>query len=195
MTREAFIATDILSNTEFDELKSYFLNHPTFRLTPFDECGRRLLGNNDPMVAKYHEALLPVAKKLFKSDTLVPTNALFVEYAQNGANLHKHYDANACTYTIDLCLYESHPWALWVDGKEYFAKENEGICFYGEEQEHWREPLNENDISIGLMFFHYVEPDHWFFTEGPQYVDVIRDEFRTKGFFNRKLAKEKNNDN
>lgn len=191
MAKEAFVVSNLLPEPDFIELKSYFLNHDTFRQEPFDECGRRLVGNTDPMVDRFHKQLLTQARFLFRSDTLLPTNALFVEYAQNGANLHKHYDANACTYTIDLCLYESHSWPLYVEGKEYFAKENEGICFYGEEQEHWREPLNVDDIKIGLMFFHYVEPEHWFFTEGPEYVENIRNEFREKGFFSRNLSKEK----
>lgn len=187
MSREAFIAKDVLPQEEFSALKNHFLNHPTFRQGPFDECGRRAVGaNSDHMVDRFHKKLTPIARKLFNSETLVPSNALFVEYAQDGANLHHHFDSNACTYTIDLCLYESEPWALVIDGKEFYANENEGICFYGEEQEHWRETLNGDSIKIGLAFFHYVEPDHWFFTEGPDYVEVIRDDFRKNGFYNRK---------
>lgn len=187
MKREAFVAKDVLPKEQFEQLKAHFLHHPTFRNQGFDECGRRAVGGNaDHLVDLYHKRLTPIARKLFNSETLVPSNALFVEYAQDGANLHHHFDSNACTYTIDLCLYESEPWALLVDGKEYYAEENEGICFFGEEQEHWRETLHGDNIKIGLVFFHYVEPDHWLFTEGPDYVEVIRDDYRKNGFYNRK---------
>ena len=27
-----------------------------------------------------------------------------------------------------------------------------------------------------MIFFHFVEPDHWWFTKGQDYVRVIRDE-------------------
>lgn len=180
--REAFLISDVLPQEEFEAGKSYFLNHPTLRSGSVDENGRWLVGNNDPFVKKYHEALLPLAKEIFKSETLLPTNALFVEYSKSGANLPQHFDANACTYTIDLCFYESHEWPLWVEGEEFKYKENEAVCFFGEEQNHWRETLVADNIKIGLGFFHYVEPTHWYFTEGPQYVETVRNDYRSKGY-------------
>jgi hypothetical protein len=182
MNREAFVISNVLTLDEFNIGKQHFLNHPTLRNNQVDENGRWLIGNEDPIIKKYHEILLPLAKKIFKSETLLPTNALFVEYSKNGASLGHHYDANACTYTIDLCFYESHEWPLWVDGNSYSYKENEAVCFYGEEQEHWRETLNQDNVKIGLAFFHYVEPDHWFFTEGPEYVEEVRNDYRSKGY-------------
>lgn len=182
MKREAFKISNVLNSVEFKDAQNYFLNHPTLRLSNTDENGRWLIGNEDPIVRKYHHELLPLAREVFKSNTLLPTNALFVEYSKNGANLSRHYDANACTYTIDLCFYESHSWPLWIEGNEFSYKENEAVCFYGEEQEHWRETLNENDVKIGLGFFHYVEPTHWFFTKGHQYVEEVRNDYRSKGY-------------
>lgn len=181
MSREAFVISDVLQQDEFKAGREYFLNHPTMRNHKIDENGRWIIGI-DPMLQKYHEMLLPLARKIFKSDTLLPTNALFAEYTKTGATLGHHYDANACTYTIDLCFYESHPWPLFVDGTPFYYAENEAVCFFGEEQEHWRETLNEENIKIGLAYFHYVEPDHWFFTEGPNYVEVVRDDYRSKGY-------------
>jgi hypothetical protein len=182
MSREAFVISDVLPEEEFKAGREYFLNHPNLRTTALDESGRWLIGNNDEVLKKYHELLLPLARKVFKSETLLPTNALFAEYTQTGATLHHHYDANACTYTIDLCFYESHPWPLIVEGKPYFYGENEAVCFFGEEQEHWRDTINEENIKIGVAYFHYVEPNHWYFTEGPQYVEVVRNDYREKGY-------------
>ena len=42
---------------------------------------------------------------------------------------------------------------------------------YGNDQEHWREEFpNPETNLVANAFFFYVEPDHWFFTEGPQYL-------------------------
>ena len=182
MKRQAFTISDVLSEEDFIKGKKYFLDYSSAQNKLIDENGRWLIGNNDPVVKRYHEILLPVAKKIFNSETLLPTNALFAEYTKTGAKLPKHFDANACTYTIDLCFYESHPWPLFIEGEPFFYKENEAVCFFGEEQEHWREELNEENIKIGVAYFHYVEPEHWFFTEGPEYVDFIRKDYREKGY-------------
>ena len=95
------------------------------------------------------------------------------EYSDEVISLHKHKDANACTYTLDLVLYQGDTWALYVDGRPYRANPNEAILFMGEEYEHWRETLYNNTGRIGVVFFHYVEPDHWYFTEGPDHFYKI----------------------
>jgi hypothetical protein len=182
MRRKAFVISDVLPENEFKVAREYFINYSLNNNNPLDENGRWLIGKEDPMVAKYHDMLLSLAKKVFNSETLLPTNALFAEYTKTGATLGHHYDANACTYTIDLCFYESHAWPLFVEGEPFFYKENEAVCFFGEEQEHWRETLNEESIKIGVAYFHYVEPDHWFFTKGPGYVEEIRNDYRSKGY-------------
>lgn len=182
MNRKAFVISDVLPENEFKAAKEYFINYSSNNNNQLDENGRWLIGNEDPMVAKYHEILLPLAKKVFNSETLLPTNALFAEYTKTGSTLGRHFDANACTYTIDLCFYESHSWPLFVEGEPFFYKENEAVCFFGEEQEHWRETLNETGVKIGVAYFHYVEPNHWFFTEGPGYVEQVRDDYRSKGY-------------
>jgi hypothetical protein len=182
MNRKAFVISDVLSENEFQIGKEYFINYSSTNNNALDQDGRWLIGNDDPMVKKYHEMLIPLAKKVFNSETLLPTNALFAEYTSKGSKLGKHFDANACTYTIDLCFYESHSWPLFVEGEPFFYNENQAVCFFGEEQEHWREVLNEENIKIGVAYFHYVEPDHWFFTKGPGYVEEIRNDYRSKGY-------------
>ncbi len=53
---------------------------------------------------------------------------------------------------------------MWVEGEEYFLEENQGLAFYGEDQEHWRENFpNPVNNQVGQLFVHFVEPDHWFF--------------------------------
>lgn len=123
---------------------------------------------SDKMVEEYGEKLVPLAREIFNSDTLLMSYSLFSHYEGPKANLHKHTDTNACTYTLDMCLYQTEPWDLYVEGKAYTLYPNDGLAFLGEEQEHWREEYPNPDIQkVGMMFFHFVEPDHWFFEESP----------------------------
>ncbi len=132
-----------------------------------EEFGRYYINDKEfPQLTSYLEHLVPTARSFFDSKTLEASYAIFAHYEGNQAALPKHKDNNACTYTIDLCLYQKTPWGLWIEGKEYMLEENEAVLFYGEDQEHWREKFpNPINNEVGQVFFHFVEPDHWFFNE------------------------------
>lgn len=172
------VVSNVLEDKDFIVLRDYFVNRMNSIRGSFDEFGRSTLGeSSDPILSEYSNKLLPLAQSFF-SPTLKPSYALFAEYSNSNVSLHKHKDANACTYTIDLVLYQDIPWGLWVEGKEYLANENEAILFWGEDQLHWREPVKNNRNILGVVFFHYVEPDHWWFTKGPEYVSVKREQLQ-----------------
>lgn len=119
-------------------------------------------------------SLEPLAKKIFNSDTLKSTYSLYVKYIGNNANLFKHIDSNACTYTIDYCLRQKYPWDLWIENTPYTLFSNESLCYLGETQEHWREKQSvPTENFVEMIFFHFVEPTHWYFTREnipPQYT-------------------------
>ena len=95
---------------------------------------------------------------------------MWARYAGNNGFLEKHKDTNACTYTLDYCINQFQPWSLYVEGEEYALQPNQALAFLGEEQEHWRGEWTAGNI-VEMMFFHYVEPDHWWFTgEGGRYA-------------------------
>ena len=174
INREVGLIKNVLSPTDFDKIRMYFKNHQGLASSNTDEFGRKLLGDKTDLILKeFSEMLLPKAKDYFGSQTMLSSYSLFAEYSDEIISLHKHKDANACTYTLDLVLYQNDPWALFVDGKAYSAKPNEAILFMGEEYEHWRETLYNNTGKIGVVFFHYVEPHHWWFTKGPEYIQEI----------------------
>jgi hypothetical protein len=173
--KEPTILKNILEEKDFIYLKETISQYINKNNIGFDEFGRKGIGHQQlPILQEYSKKLLPIAKNFFDSNNLIPTYTLFTEYSDTNISLHKHKDANACTYTIDLVLYQEKPWALWIENKKYLANENEAILFWGEEQLHWREPIENNLDKIGVIFFHYVEPDHWWFTKGPEHVKVIR---------------------
>jgi hypothetical protein len=110
------------------------------------------------------EYLIPTARKIFNSDTLVCSYTLWSEYDNPKSNLLHHIDSNACTYTIDMCVYQDNEWPLWVENKEYHLEPNTALCYYGEDQVHWRDEFNKDGV-VAMIFFHFVEPDHWWFNK------------------------------
>lgn len=132
-----------------------------------------------PILKEYAEKLTESARSIFESKSLLPTYTLFSHYEATDEipSLYRHKDDNACTYTIDLCLYQTEPWDLWVDGVAYTLNENQALAYYGNDQLHWREEFpNLKNQQVAMVFFHFAEPDHWWFTKGPGYLSVIRNE-------------------
>ena len=156
----------LLKENSFKRLQRICRN--SYKNFPYsEEFGRYFINDKEfKPLTSYLEHLVPMASDIFNSETLKPSYAIFAHYEGNQAALPKHKDNNACTYTIDLCLYQNTPWGLWVEDKEYMLEENEALAFYGEDQEHWREDFTDpNNNQVGQVFFHFVEPDHWFFDE------------------------------
>jgi hypothetical protein len=131
----------------------------------------------DSEVNRIHEMLTGLAREYFESPTLIPSWALMSTYEGANAKLHKHKDDNACTYHIDLCVFQKNPWDIWAEQKNYTLMENDALFMYGNDQEHWREefPNPETNLVCNAFFF-FCEPEHWYFTEGPDYLKVIRGE-------------------
>lgn len=167
------IIKNILSDSDFDFLKNHIINKDIKNMTYESSMGRFLY--TDSVLSNYCEKLLEFARSHFDSKTLLPTYTLFCHYEGPDAKLFKHKDDNACTYTLDLCLYQTEPWDLYIEDIPYTLFPNEAIAFYGEDQEHWREKFpNPKSQNVGMVFFHFVEPDHWWFTKGKDYMEQSR---------------------
>lgn len=185
MDKELGIIKNVLSPENFDRICEYFKNHELLTRIGTDEFGRKLLGDGSESILKeYSNILLPKVREFFGTDTALPSYSLFAEYSSDTISLHRHKDANACTYTLDLVLYQNEPWGIFVDGVEFLAEPNEAVMFMGEKYEHWRDTKINNYDKIGVVFFHYVEPDHWWFTEGPGHVEKIREKMRSSDVSN-----------
>jgi hypothetical protein len=167
------IARQVLPNDDFLRLVRYLQRRPQGSLS-YDPMRGRYLLSSDPVLIAYHEEMTPYARSMFGSATLLPSYALFARYKGPHACLERHKDDNACTYTIDLCVHQQEPWPLFVDGIELVLLPNEAAVYYGNDQLHWREPMQNAANHVEMIFFHFVEPEHWFFTEGPQHIAKIR---------------------
>ena len=171
--KNPLIINNLLSQEEFKKLQEYVKNLDKSTLGHSDDFNRYEFSGSDPLNL-LHKDLLPIAKDFFESKTLVPSFN-FGSWYYGNASLEKHKDVAPCTYTIDLCVYQTTPWDLYVEGVPYTLQENESLLFYGEDQRHWREsfPSGDDVIVCNVLFF-YVEPDHWFFTEPKEKHNEIK---------------------
>lgn len=117
----------------------------------------------------------PIARSVFNSKELLSSYVLYTKYVDNGS-LRMHKDDNACTYTVDFCVRQTKPWGLIVEDEEYLLEPNQALCFLGNDQEHGRDSESfPKGGYVEMIFFHFVEPDHWYLTKGPDYLKKIRD--------------------
>lgn len=170
------LVDNLLTSEDYLQLLSSLDNPKSFEFDP--GFSRYYVGDGVlPILGEIAEKITTAARKVFDSDTLLPTYTLFAHYeGQNPApSLYKHKDDNACTYTLDLCLYQNEPWDLWVENKNYTLYPNQALAYYGNDQIHWREKFpNPETNRVAMIFFHFAEPDHWWFTKGQSYLSVIR---------------------
>lgn len=167
------VVKDVFSKNDFNVLKNHVIEEVAKKQN-FEEVFSRY-SLSTLLIDDYAKKITPLARKIFNSNTLMPSYSLFSHYEGIGANLFAHKDDNACTYTLDLCVYQNTQWGVCVEGNEYFLEENEALAFYGVDQEHWRKDFPDpKNNKVGFIFFHFVEPEHWFFTKGSDYVDVLR---------------------
>lgn len=171
---DPIILKRVLPETDYAELKSLFKDVKSYEYQP--GFSRYLAGEGlVPELSDYAKKITPMARILFDSKTLLPTYALFSHYEGENASLYKHKDDNACTYTIDMCVYQKEPWDLYVEGVPYTLEENQALAYYGNDQMHWRESFpNPKENNVAMIFFHFAEPEHWWFTKGPSYLEVVR---------------------
>jgi hypothetical protein len=173
MIQSPVISRNIFSPEDFSCLSGYLQRRPK-SVFDYDERFGRYFLSNDPILNFYHEQLVPVARSLFSSHLLVPSYALFARYEGPAARLPRHKDDNACTYTVDLCVYQKEPWPLFVEDHELVLQPNEAAVYFGNDQLHWREPMQDPSNYVGMIFFHFVDPGHWYLTQGPQHIQAIR---------------------
>ena len=174
--KEPLIIKNILDEKEYNEFADYLFYKP--KLPEHYSAGLSRYIFSDPKVDEIAKKITPIAREFFESNTLLPSYSLFSHY-QGNASLFRHIDDNACTYTLDMCIYQNQSWDLGVNhegiDKKYTLKPNEALAYYGNAQEHWRDDFpNPKFQYVAMVFFHFVEPDHWYFTKGPSYLDVVR---------------------
>lgn len=157
------IIKNILTDAELYSAEQYFRSK--YKTLNFEKKLSRYIASDsmEPVLKKILNDNTNRARAIFNSATLIPTYAFFAHYEGN-ASLNKHKDFNACTYTLDICLYQTEPWDLYVENSPYTLHPNQALAYYGEDQIHWREDFpNPEKQQVAMIFLHYAEPEHWYF--------------------------------
>jgi hypothetical protein len=114
-----------------------------------------------------HDRLRKLSSKYFSktSKQSYIRSAKYSGFLNPAPNLPAHLDDNACSYTIDLQLSSNVDWPLHVNGEVFTLEDNSAVIYDGENELHWRETFpSRNPMSfVHMIFFHFVEPEHWFF--------------------------------
>lgn len=177
-TKDPEVIDKILDQDDFVLLKEHALDLYRNKTDYEAGFGRYTFGATE-VLKKIHDSLLPKARAFFESDSLLPSWCMMAAYKGSAGSLFRHTDDNACTYHFDVSVFQTIPWDIGVShngiDKMYTLQENQALAMYGEKQEHWRDPMggSEDDVVINAFFF-FCEPDHWYFTKGPSYIDVLR---------------------
>ena len=61
----------------------------------------------------------------------------------------------ALAIKIDLNANQKEPWAINVDGEDYFLNPGDALLYSGTDHWHYREKIQENNFC-DLAFFHFV---------------------------------------
>jgi hypothetical protein len=170
----------IFEDEYFNYLKKYLSSHPFLKDAKYDFYGSKRIDSFDDKVLKDSlDMLTEKAKKIFNSNTLIPTYAVFSEYSGQQAMLNKHKDVGPCTYTIDMALYYEEPWPLIVEGESYTFLENEAIVFYANDQLHWKPEFPSPETNkVAIILFHFAEPDHKWWSLSEAIRPLVRKKFK-----------------
>jgi hypothetical protein len=173
---EPILVDSLLSDEDYSRLLQSLDSPKSFGFDP--GFSRYCIGDGGlPILGELADKLTETAREIFNSETLLPTYTLFAHYEGQDPepSLYKHKDDNACTYTLDMCVYQNEPWDLFVEDKAYTLYKNQALAYYGNDQMHWREKFpNPETNHVAMIFFHFAEPDHWWFTKGVEYLQVVR---------------------
>ena len=183
----AFMVDEVFEPSVFAQLNKDLSLLQEAKIIPYEpSLGRFGVNSMDKIespLAEYHQILLDKARSIF-SPTLEPTYCLWVSYRGFRAQLPNHVDDNACTYTMDLCVSYKTQWPIYVEEQEMSPEPNQAVCYYGEDQYHWRESFPDPaNNEVQMIFFHFAEPEHWYFTKGPSHLHEVaraRHEYQKK---------------
>ena len=156
--------TNLFSNETIEGIKSKLMTGPRRVDKEFGRLSSPVFAQGVSLITEEMNAVLqPIIETV--STTATPSYAIWVRYSPKygTTTLPPHIDRNACTYTIDYQLGSSVDWPLYINSEKVTLKDNEAAVYLGEDELHWRNefPTKSHNDFVEMIFFHYVEPDHW----------------------------------
>lgn len=141
-----------------------------------DKSSSRLVKKYSELDEHFSRKLEPIAREIFNDPSLKTTYSVYLDYNQPTSNLEQHRDTNACTYTINYAVSSRTIWPLIIDDQEFIIEPGQGLAFMGGFDKHGRGPMPDPDTNrVESIMFHFCPSDHWYFTEGPDYIYYLSD--------------------
>jgi hypothetical protein len=135
-------------------------------------------------LAKFNELLEPLAREVFKDESLKATYSILLSY-DSKSHLVGHHDTNANIYTINYCVKSNVVWPIWFGSDEERVgidiPEGEALAFMGCDDFHYREKTDQENADLVLVMFHFCPADHWYFTKGEGHFKYIQEHFEVIG--------------
>lgn len=130
----------------------------------YDENCKREVLQSKALDEYFGKKLEPLARKLFRDETLRSTFVVYAKYDHPESFLPVHKDRHACVYNMSYCLTQEKPWYFNIDGRPYYMEENELIAYSGTDSEHGRDDMGSSGNSeVEMVFFHFAPSDYWYF--------------------------------
>lgn len=110
------------------------------------------------------DRITSVAQKLVGDHVELDFDYSFARYSPEfgyHCKLFPHYDnRDSQRITFDIQLRATEPWAVVVEEKPFYLKDNEALIFAGTQQIHWREKKQiAKDAQIDMIFCHLTYKD------------------------------------
>lgn len=168
------LGSDIFTESEHEEIKKLVRGQDAKVAYPDKRHSRDVKKFKE--LDAYADKLVPLAREIFNDETLLPTYSVYLSYGP-GSHLTMHKDVNACTYTIDYCVSANIDWPLIIEDEKFSIPEREALAFMGGLDLHGREFLEGPEgLLVENIMFHFCPADHWYFTEGPEYIKVLAEQ-------------------
>jgi hypothetical protein len=156
------VIQDLFSERDFEYIQKYALeHHEALKKTRSpNESGYGTLQLKDtPELRMLHEKLLPLARKMFNNDALIPNwQCLDIHSGPQPTQTSKKF-ADDADYVISVVVYQHFAWPTVV-GEEthYDLGENDGLFFAADQafvRSEFPDPFNN---VLANAFFFFIQP-------------------------------------
>jgi hypothetical protein len=156
------VLQDLLSERDFEYLQKYALEHHEAlkKVRGPHESGYGVLQLKDtPELRMIHEKLLPVARKMFNSESIIPNwQHLDIHAGPQPTQTLKSF-ADDADYVISVVVYQHFAWTTSI-GEEthYDLGENDGLFFSADQafvRSEFPDPFNN---VLANAFFFFIQP-------------------------------------
>ena len=151
----------LFSERDFEYLQKYALeHHEALKKTrlPYESGYGVLQIKDTPELRMLHEKLLPIARKVFMNESLIPNWQHLDIYAGPQAKQTPKSFSEDADYVVSVVAYQYLGWETSVGNKTFELVENEGL-FFSADQEFVRSEFPDpfNNVVANAFFF-FIQP-------------------------------------